>query len=138
MLCVSRLKCLKSGATRMTGIVAMTARDLWQNCEECETLLSNNRGMTMRGRATTASPSGLRAFLLRAAELLKLMRKRRSQIIALQWSAFLAVASVLLGGCGGAAMNPEEFRQQVAGGPLGSVDRLDVDRSLRDVAAAFR
>jgi len=33
----------------------------------------------------------------------------------------------------GAATNPEEFRQQ-----LGSADQLDVDRSLRDVAATFR
>ena len=94
--------------------------------------------MTVRGEATTTSSSGLHRLLRRAIESLKVARERRLQIIAPQWLAFLAVTSVLLGGCGGAATNPEGFRQQVAGGPLGSVDRLDVDRSLRDIAATFR
>lgn len=47
--------------------------------------------------------------------------------------------ALLLGGCGGmTTLDPEDFRRQMASSPLGSVERLDVDRPLRDVAAAFR
>jgi len=93
-------------------------------------------GMTMRGRATRACPPALHACLHRAGESLAAARKRRSQITPPEWLAFLAAASVLLAGC--AATTPEDFRQQVTSGAFGSAEKLDVDRSLRDVAAVFR
>jgi hypothetical protein len=51
--------------------------------------------------------------------------------------ACLLFLALFVGGCGnnlGAAINPDEFRREGANG----VERVDVDRPLRAVAAAFR
>jgi hypothetical protein len=61
--------------------------------------------------------------------LMHLLRGRASQR-----AAPLAIA-VVLGGCGGGfAMGAEEFRSQMAS----SVERLEVNRSLREVGTTFR
>ena len=51
---------------------------------------------------------------------------------------YLAPLALLLAGCGGATVDPEEFRRQMASSPFGSVERLDINRPLREVAATFR
>jgi hypothetical protein len=45
------------------------------------------------------------------------------------WRARVMVMALLLGGCRGVALSPEDFRQQMAS----SAEHLDVDRPLRDV-----
>src|SRR5215469_16075391 len=48
----------------------------------------------------------------------------------------IAIAASLLCGCWSAPMTPDAFREEAAG--IGSVENLEVNRPLRDVAATFR
>jgi hypothetical protein len=59
---------------------------------------------------------------------------RTLHVLPSRWHAHVTAMALLLGGCSGASLSPEDFRQQMAG----SAERLDVDRSLRDVATTFR
>jgi len=68
------------------------------------------------------------------AELLKVARMQTPHVIPWRWHARVTVMALLLSGCGGASLSPEDFRQQVASG----AERLDVNRPLRDLAATFR
>jgi hypothetical protein len=57
--------------------------------------------------------------------------------IAARWPSLLLLLAFVLGGCGnnfGVALQPDDFRR----GGGNSVERADVDRPLRAVAAAFR
>ncbi len=59
------------------------------------------------------------------------------QGIASRWPVCLVLLPALLGACGmGVALEPEAFRREMA--KMGRVESLDVNRSLRDIAAAFR
>jgi hypothetical protein len=66
--------------------------------------------------------------------LLEVARKQRLHVIMSLRRARVSVIALLLGGCGGVALSPEDFRQQMAG----SAEQMDVDRPLRDVGAMFR
>jgi hypothetical protein len=61
---------------------------------------------------------------------------RSLQAIAVRSPARLTAMALLLGGCVNFTLDAEEFRRQMTG--IGSVERLDVNRPLRDVAATFR
>jgi hypothetical protein len=71
---------------------------------------------------------------LEKAEMLKVVRLQTLHFISSRSSARVTAIALMLGGCGGVALSPEDFRQQMAG----SVERLDVDRPLRDVGTTFR
>jgi len=68
------------------------------------------------------------------AGLLEVAHMQRLHVIMSLWRARITLIAFLLVGCGGAALSPEDFRQQMAG----SAERLDVDRPMRDVGATFR
>ena len=70
----------------------------------------------------------------RRVELLKVARMQTLHVIPSRCHARVTIIALLLGGCGGASLTPENFRQQMAG----SAEQLDVDRPLRDVGASFR
>jgi hypothetical protein len=57
-------------------------------------------------------------------------------VIALRGCAPITAIALLLSGCVGFTLDADEFRRQMTG--IGSVERFDVNRPLRDVAAAFR
>src|SRR4029453_7120711 len=61
-------------------------------------------------------------------------RMEKLHVMPLRWHAHVTAIVLLLGGCGGASLSAEDFRQQMAGG----AERLDVDRPLREVGAKFR
>ena len=57
-------------------------------------------------------------------------------VIASRGSAPITAIALLLGGCVGFTLDSEEFRRSMTS--IGSVEQLDVNRPLRDVAATFR
>ena len=61
-------------------------------------------------------------------------RMQTLHVIPSRCHARVTLIALLLGGCGGASLTPENFRQQMAG----SAEQLDVARPLRDVGASFR
>ena len=51
--------------------------------------------------------------------------------------ALIALATIVLQGCGGMPQTAEEFRQAASGAMLAKTDTYEVNRPVRDVAATF-
>src|SRR5262245_21969109 len=70
------------------------------------------------------------------AGLLEEASMQALHVIALRGCAAITAIALLLVGCVGFTLDADEFRRQMTG--IGSVERFDVNRPLRDVAATFR